>query len=77
MNFNNDKELYETVGKNIKFYREKANITQVILCELAGISISYLSKIEAPNCTKGISIALLNNIANALNIEITLLLEKK
>ncbi len=70
MQFKNENELYFTIGKNIKFYREKAQLTQIKLSELSGISISYLTKIEAPSCNKSISLALLNNIANALEIDI-------
>ena len=47
MNFNNDKELYRVIGKNIKLYRKFSKLTQVQLAEKAEISISYLSKIEA------------------------------
>ncbi|WP_027399508.1 helix-turn-helix domain-containing protein [Anaerovorax odorimutans] len=77
MKYQTEGELYAAIGKNIKYYREKSNITQTKLCELSGISISYLTKIEAPNCNKSISLALLNDIANALNIEITSLLERR
>ena len=45
MNFNNDKELYRVIGKNIKLYRKFSKLTQVQLAEKAEISISYLSKI--------------------------------
>ena len=40
------------------------------LAEQAGISISYLSKIEAAGCDKSLSISTLNQIANALNVDI-------
>ena len=52
MNFNNDKELYRVIGKNIKLYRKFSKLTQVQLAEKAEISISYLSKIEADSCDK-------------------------
>ena len=71
MNFNNDKELYRVIGKNIKLYRKFSKLTQVQLAEKADISISYLSKIEADSCDKSMSISMLNQIANALNVEIT------
>jgi len=41
------------------------------LSDKAKISISYLSKLEAAGCDKSLSIAMLNQIANALNVEIT------
>lgn len=71
MNFNNDKELYSVIGKNIKLYRKLSKLTQVQLAEKAEISISYLSKIEADSCDKSMSISMLNQIANALDVEIT------
>ena len=46
MRFNNDADLYQAIGANIKQYREQANLTQAT-CRKAQISISYLSKIEA------------------------------
>ena len=71
MNFNNDKELYRVIGRNIKLYRKFSKLTQVQLAEKAEISISYLSKIEADSCDKSMSISMLNQIANALDVEIT------
>lgn len=70
MHFNNDAELYHTICINIKHYREQAKLTQVQLAERAQISISYLSKIESSKCNKSMSISVLNQIANALGIEI-------
>ncbi|MGN8730179.1 helix-turn-helix domain-containing protein [Hornefia butyriciproducens] len=71
MYFDSEVALYSTISRNIKNYRQKSGLTQAQLAEKAGISISYLSKIEAAGCDKGLSIAVLNNIANVLDIEIT------
>ena len=71
MNFTNDDELYQVIGSNIKFYREKTGLTQIQLSEKLQISISYLSKLEAHGCNKSISISLLNHVANVLNVDIT------
>ena len=68
MFFKDDFEIYRTIGQNIKFYREKAHLTQ--LAEAAKLSLSYISKIEANGCNKSMSISALNQIANALKIEI-------
>lgn len=65
-----DKELYQIIGNNIKFFRKKAGLTQIQLSEQVQISLSYLSKIEASSCAKSISISVLNHIANTLNIEL-------
>ncbi|MDE6622418.1 MAG: helix-turn-helix domain-containing protein [Lachnospiraceae bacterium] len=70
MRFNNDADLYYVIGSNIKYYRKQARLTQIQLAEQAQISISYLSKIEAAGCDKSLSISVLNQIANVLDIEI-------
>ena len=71
MQFHNDSDLYRVIGKNIKHYREQEKLTQAQLAEQAQISISYLSKIEASGCNKSLSISVLNQIANVLDVEIT------
>ena len=75
MRFENDVELYRTIGANIKNNRRKSNISQAKLAEDVGISLSYISKIEASGCDKSVSVSVLNQIANALGIEITKLFE--
>ncbi|MGN0142505.1 MAG: helix-turn-helix domain-containing protein [Roseburia sp.] len=71
MRFNNDTDLYRVISSNIKHYREQAKLTQVQLAERADISVSYLSKIEAAGCDKSLSISVLNQIANVLDVEIS------
>jgi transcriptional regulator with XRE-family HTH domain len=71
MYFQNDTDLYRVISTNIKHYREEAKLTQIQLAEQAKISISYLSKIEAAGCDKSLSISVLNQIANVLDVEIT------
>lgn len=75
MRFENDVELYRTIGINIKNYRKKSNISQAKLAEDVGISLSYISKIEASGCDKSVSVSVLNQIANTLDVEITKLFE--
>lgn len=70
MRFSSDLDLYNTISQNIKYYRKQRGITQIQLAEEAKISISYLSKIEAAGLNKSLSISVLNQIANALNIDI-------
>lgn len=77
MHFENDTDLYRVIGANIKHYREQAKLTQLQLAERAKISISYLSKIEAAGCDKSLSISVLNQIANALGVEISEFLRRK
>lgn len=68
-------EKYTELGLNIAFYRKKKSFTQEQLAEKAGISRSHLSAIEAPNIVKPFSIELLFKIADALEIQPSLLLE--
>ena len=77
MRFESDTSLYHVIGANIIHYREQAKLTQMQLAEQAGISISYLSKIEASGCDKSLSISALNQIANALNVDIIDFLRRK
>jgi len=70
MKFNNDSDLYAHIGQKIKYYRLNVNLTQGQLADEAKISLSYLSKIEAIGCDKSISLSTLNQIANALDVEI-------
>lgn len=65
-----DTDLYRVISSNIKYYRKQSNLTQIQLAEQAKISISYLSKIEAAGCNKSLSISVLNQIANVLDVEI-------
>lgn len=53
---------------NLKFYRNKLNLTQEKLSELSGISSDYLSEIERGKRTP--SFKRLDLIASALNIEV-------
>ena len=70
MYFQDDNILYGTIGNRIKQIRMDKEYTQQQLCEKAGISISYLSKIEAANCDKSFSLSIINRIANALDVDI-------
>mgnify|MGYP000034303712 CR=1 FL=1 len=70
MRFSSDYELYHTISQNIKYYRKQKGLTQIQLAEEAKISISYLAKIEASGLNKSLSISVLNQIANALDIDI-------
>ena len=40
------KELKTELGKNIKFYRKKRNLTQEMLAEKSGLSVTAISNIE-------------------------------
>lgn len=55
MNQKHSKE-YKSIGQTIKKYRKLRGLTQEQLADMVCISISYLTKIEAPNCDLQIAI---------------------
>jgi len=70
-------DIYEIIARNIKFYRKSKNMTQEELAEKTEYSHEFIRRIEAPNSKKNFSIDAVSNIANALEINIELLFEKK
>ncbi|PKM79193.1 MAG: transcriptional regulator [Firmicutes bacterium HGW-Firmicutes-13] len=66
---------YRAIGRNIAFYRKKAGLSQQELADMVNISKSYISKIEAPNSVKSCSLEVLFDIADTLEVDITLLLK--
>ena len=64
----NEAEFYQKLGRQIKFFRENAHLTQEKLAEKSGISLDYLGKIEANINKPGLKTLL--KIANALNLPI-------
>ena len=54
-----------SLGNRIAYFRRQAGMTQQ-LAERAGISPGFLSQVEAPNLTMGVSLTTLFSIAEAL-----------
>ena len=71
----NDNYYFDVIRKNIKKYREKANLTQQELADKIDMSMNYIAKIESEKMQKSFSIVVLGRIADALEIDIKLLLE--
>ena len=59
-------DVYELIAKNIKYYRKSRNMTQAELAEKTEYSHEFIRRIDA-----------VSNIANALDIDIELLFEKR
>ncbi|UCE55101.1 MAG: helix-turn-helix transcriptional regulator, partial [Desulfobacterales bacterium] len=59
------------IAKNIKKIRLEINMSQERLAELSGLTKGYISKIEKSDTAPPLST--LSKIANALNVDITLL----
>lgn len=63
------------LGLNIAYYRKIRGLNQETLAEKAGISRTHISNIEAPNVDKSLSLDVLFDIADALNVSVSKLFE--
>ena len=68
-------EQLTRIGLNISLQRKLKGITQAQLAEMVNISRTHMSNIEAPKVKTALSIDLLLDIANALEIEPSLLFQ--
>lgn len=67
-------EKYKEIGIKISKYRNKSGLTQEELANKVGISYSYMTQIEAPKVVKKMSLEVLFDIADTLDIDIKKLL---
>jgi len=65
---------YRIIGLNIAYYRKLKGLSQLQLAEKVSISRTHMSNIEAPNMTTNLSLETLLNIADALEIPASRLL---
>ena len=68
-------ELYDLIGKNIKYYRKLYNLdqgkmTQENLAELVDVSTALIGNLESEKISQGISVYTLYKISQTLNIPI-------
>ena len=63
------------IGWKIGSIRRQKGMTQEQLAEMAGISMGFLSQIEAPNMAVGMTLTTLLSIAEALQVPPAKLLE--
>ncbi len=63
-------ERYKNIGIKISKYRNKRGMTQEQLANTVGVSYSYITQIEAPNVVKKMSLEVLYDIADTLNVDI-------
>ena len=61
---------YREIGKKIAKYRSEQGYIQETFANALGVSYSYIAQIEAPNQTKRMSLELLFEIAELLNIDV-------
>ena len=63
------------IGRFLKELRKEKDITQEQLAEKLDISRQHIGAIEAPNIVRPISLDLLFNISDVLEIDVRLLLD--
>ena len=73
--FKNEKELYNIIGKNIRYYRKlysinKNDLTQEKLAELVNVSTALIGNLESKKTYQGISIYNLYKISKAIEVPI-------
>lgn len=62
---------YKMIGLNIAYYRKLRGMTQLSLAEKVDISRTHMSNIEAPNMPTSISLDTLMDIADALEVPVS------
>ena len=70
-------EKYQILGLNITYYRKMRGYTQAQLAEKIFITRHHLSRIESPNADKSFSIAVIFDIADALEVDVAMLFDKR
>lgn len=71
----NHAQEYIRLGLNIAYYRKLRGLTQAQLAEKIDISRTHMSNIEAPNVVTSLSLDALFDIAKALEVPASALLE--
>ncbi|MCD8105647.1 MAG: helix-turn-helix transcriptional regulator [Lachnospiraceae bacterium] len=69
------KKQYRQLGLTIAYYRKLNGMTQLQLAEAINVSRTHLSNIEAPNMPTSVSLELLFDISDVLEIPIAKLFE--
>lgn len=65
---NKHSEKYIRIGLNISLQRKLKKMTQIELAEKVGISRTHMSNIEAPNMVTPVSLEVLFDICDILDI---------
>jgi len=63
-------EKYREIGRKIAFYRNLRGLSQEALAEKIEVSVSHISKIEAPQANTSFSLDMLLLIAEGLEIDV-------
>ena len=68
-------QKYLKFGLKVQYYRKLRGMTQEAFADKAGISWSYLAKIESPTRPFGVSMETLFKIADVLDVPVSKLFE--
>jgi transcriptional regulator with XRE-family HTH domain len=68
-------DIIDTIAENIKSFRIQKGLSQEQLADKAGLHRTYISLLERKK--KNVSVKILERIATALEIDITLLIKRK
>ena len=68
-------QKYIKFGLKVQYYRKLRGTTQEAFADKAGISWSYLAKIESPTRPFGVSMETLFKIADVLDVPVSKLFE--
>ena len=71
----NHANRYRDLGCAIAYYRKRKHLTQEQLAEHIGISRQHMGAIEAPNMVRAISMEVLFQLADVLEVEPYVLLK--
>lgn len=63
-------EQYKEIESKIAFYRQLGGLTQQNRAEKTDYSLSYITKIEAPNSKSSFSLDVIFTVADALDVDL-------
>ena len=71
-----DHDIYDTIRKNIKKYRNLKNMTAAQLAELVDLSHDFIRQIESEKVAYNFSVETFYRISVALNVSLDKLIKK-
>lgn len=71
-----DDNIYNTIRKNIKYYRRERGITSAKLAEMVGLSHDFIRQIESEKSAYNFSVDTFYRISVALDVTLDMLIQK-
>lgn len=71
-----DKDIYNTIRKNIKKYRKLKGITSARLAEMVNLSHDFIRQIESEKAAYNFSVDTFYRISVALDVTLDMLIQK-